>query len=565
VRPHFGWLAAWFILAGGAYADDGGSLLSAVGRHQTAPMNAIIFAPAGPVFLRLQVQVDGQSINRFRERAVAQWFRQLDHNRDGFLDKTEIAPFLKALGEQAEAGARMTWDGVDTDPADGKVSPREFRVFVDRQLGPPLALSVRTKTDGEVDASLFRHLDLNGDGVLSVDELRNARTALAPLDADDDETISVAELMAASQKRGPVDQVTSPNSQPREMQTQAGLGRPKSDWLPLMFLGPDTSAASLAEALLREYGAATTRIGERRLPVAALGFSSTDTRRFDRGNAAGLGARDLAQLLVETPPQIELGIQLFDQQHGQPRVSVAPVDRSLAFEWQQPSAETGTLVVNGLKGALSAKRTRGSTGDMSSFYVLRFNIVDQDKNNYLDRQEFAALGLEGVDFATVDANGDGQIVQAELAGYLKRKANVYCNQVVIAIWDESQSIFDCLDTRPDGRLSPRELNAAADRLRALDRNQDGRLSLGELRTQFRLEAEVKRPPSPRPVIQTAAPRQQSSVPAPRDRGPEWFRRMDRNFDGDVSRREFLGPRGRFDQLDTDHDGLLSPEEAERAK
>ena len=41
--------------------------------------------------------------------------------------------------------------------------------------------------------------------------------------------------------------------------------------------------------------------------------------------------------------------------------------------------------------------------------------------------------------------------------------------------------------------------------------------------------------------------------------------MDRNFDGDVSWREFLGPRTVFDRLDTDHDGLLSPEEAERAK
>ena len=36
-------------------------------------------------------------------------------------------------------------------------------------------------------------------------------------------------------------------------------------------------------------------------------------------------------------------------------------------------------------------------------------------------------------------------------------------------------------------------------------------------------------------------RQQSgATPAPRDLGPEWFRRMDRNFDGDVSWREFLG-------------------------
>jgi hypothetical protein len=39
--------------------------------------------------------------------------------------------------------------------------------------------------------------------------------------------------------------------------------------------------------------------------------------------------------------------------------------------------------------------------------------------------------------------------------------------------------------------------------------------------------------------------------------------MDRNRDGDVSRREFLGTDAQFRQIDTDHDGLISREEAER--
>jgi hypothetical protein len=41
--------------------------------------------------------------------------------------------------------------------------------------------------------------------------------------------------------------------------------------------------------------------------------------------------------------------------------------------------------------------------------------------------------------------------------------------------------------------------------------------------------------------------------------------MDRNNDGDLTWKEFLGPRHVFDQLDTDHDGLIDPQEAEKAR
>jgi hypothetical protein len=47
-------------------------------------------------------------------------------------------------------------------------------------------------------------------------------------------------------------------------------------------------------------------------------------------------------------------------------------------------------------------------------------------------------------------------------------------------------------------------------------------------------------------------------------GPLWFRKMDRNNDGDVSAREFLGTPEQFRRIDSDGDGLISPAEARRA-
>jgi Ca2+-binding EF-hand superfamily protein len=142
------------------------------------------------------------------------------------------------------------------------------------------------------------------------------------------------------------------------------------------------------------------------------------------------------------------------------------------------------------------------------------------------------------------------------------------SRVSLVISDAGSGLFDLLDINRDGRLSLREMRAAAGLLARFDRDGDGKLSREEIPRSYRLalgpgQASLNRGTGSAVVVSPAG---QLAYPTSSARGgPLWFRKMDRNGDGDVSLREFLGSREDFRRLDTDGDGLISVDEAERAE
>jgi Ca2+-binding EF-hand superfamily protein len=132
------------------------------------------------------------------------------------------------------------------------------------------------------------------------------------------------------------------------------------------------------------------------------------------------------------------------------------------------------------------------------------------------------------------------------------------DQVSVGSVVDGYPLLPELDPNNDGRFTVRELRSIASRLKRFDANQDGRVTTDETAATTRICFGLG------PIVH----RELSNLrDVPVDatieivQGPDWFKRMDRNNDNDLTRSEFLGTDEQFATLDRDGDGLISAAEA----
>jgi Ca2+-binding EF-hand superfamily protein len=187
---------------------------------------------------------------------------------------------------------------------------------------------------------------------------------------------------------------------------------------------------------------------------------------------------------------------------------------------------------------------------------VRFNTHDMSESRLSvttpEAIEPGVTSLEHAGAITIEVAG----TRLEISAVQSARGPVF-DQISIGAVRDGYPLLPLVDQDEDGRLSVRELRELADRLVNLDRNRDGRIEQGELWPTLRVAI------GHGPVIHgpLAAVRRVYPPPVPTATPPEWFVRMDRNRDGDLTPREFLGSQEQFDALDTDGDGLISVAEA----
>lgn len=503
----------------------------------------VFFAEGGPVLLHIDLSIGGQKLGDFRRGIIEKKFRQLDVDSSGSLEDAEAAN-VPALG-QVQSGAPIVqekWTELDKDKSGG-LSLDELATHYQAAMGAPFSLTRRVKEQFE-EVDLFSKLDADSDGAVSTAELTDGLQSLIKLDLDDDETISAAEL--------------APLFDPSNRQIAISTTADSQEAYPFLLLAGEANLDTVSRKLIEEYDREEDGKKSGGLSKTEIASTWETIAGFDADKDGELSQAELKNALQEDEYPVELSIRL--PTRGGAKIMQANV-KLTRLPSNRLDVNLGHQIVE-----FVARKWSSDVVNSIRFYKIDFLRKDRDKNSYLDQSEFSAMNIPGATFASCDINGDGKVFSAEMQSFLTESVALSRARLVMKIENDRQSLFKLLDVNTDRRLSQREFVDGYREMLKNDANQDGRLSPKELESRYKVSIELARTS----LFEQASQNRMATANATSPRleqstdGPEWFRRMDVNRDGDVSRREFLGPASQFDDLDINGDGFLGANEAEAA-
>lgn len=514
----------------------------------------VLFLNARPYLIRLHLQVNGRSFRQNWDETVHHLFRYLDADGDGELSQKELALApSKTQWVQLMTGVSVEPDSAPdlaelTGAAKQTKATRDQFLRYYRNSGAGALQIEWGWRDGGSDAlsdALFRHLDKDKDGNLSRLELTAAPAVLSALDTNGDELIQGQEL-------------TKDRAFPAFQYRTANDKQSMPDSFPFLILPTEGKAKAMAAEMLRRYDHNKDRLLDRNeWPLDKTAFDRLDANRDDKLSAAELAEwsklppdLDLIAPLEPTGPK---DIRILPEADGKPNRLTALLPPSRDGALRIPLDEKQLELV---RHSLTAKLNQELLKQFDA--LAGTSGVLEEKKIYQPPFTFVAL------LRLADRNNDNRLSRKELTDYLQVQEKFLFRTSYLTVVDRGSSLFEFLDADHDRRLSPRELRTAWQRLSVWDHDKTGRINRRQVPRQFQFVLSYGQSRAGLPDPQPGAPRDEMSLFRDRSRGPLWFRKMDRNGDGDVSEKEFLGSGEQFRRIDTDGDGLIDVFEAERA-
>ncbi|MGD9647320.1 MAG: hypothetical protein AB7U73_16525 [Pirellulales bacterium] len=550
----------------------------------------VLLAPRRPLVLRLHIQLEGQPYQSTWGDFLWERFSEMDANGDGVLgqDEFEVANWQAVYNQGRDTAGRsssrntaLSFFDFDNATFDDAITFDEFVANLgDRcfSLGAASGIQVLGLTDspnvargGNSRDALLTRLAGDDDGAIAREGIAAAITELYRFDINEDELLSENELVADGNpfaNRFAQAQVNRSTSQ-----SSAALapipGAPRDALARAVFNHYDRPAKDAAE------GNPPDAKSDGRLTPQELALAPEEFALADSDGSGALSETEFAAWLAAKPVDAELAVNLDAGADAESRLQMLPASAesssasaSSASGYSIEPAQDGKLTIRGLNceivlsvnGAVPFEKQRSGR-------EATFKSLDSDQNGYLDEQEMRnQTGGNRRAFLRFDADGDGKVFLKEFLHYFESIQQLAQKRVSASVSDQGSRLVQIVDANSNGQLSLRELRALPALLAGWDADGNGMIASTELPRRYHVQ--IGTAEGTTTLNATAVPvalgASMSTEAKLAGKGPDWFQRMDRNGDEDVSRREFFGSRADFDRLDTDRDGLIDLREAEAA-